>query len=196
MGPTAGDAPATIETMAQPAALLLIVVVFPLWIAAGLADWACHRATRIESTSGLTENLLHWLLLAQAGVAVLAMALLQVNAAVLLIVLAAFVLHELTVWFELRYTVPRREVRPIEQMVHSFEELLPLAALVLLAAIAWDQALALVGAGNQAPDLGLRRKEQPLPPALLLAGAGAVLLFNVLPLAQETAACLRARRRG
>ena len=182
--------------MAPPAALLLIVVVFPLWIVAGLADWACHRATRIESTSGLTESLLHWVLLAQAGTAVLAMALLEINAAVLLIVLAAILLHELTVWLELRYTVPRRNVRPIEQMVHSFEELLPLAALVLLAAVAWEQALALVGAGTEATDLKLRWKQQPLPPALLLGGIGAVLLFNVLPLAQETAACLRARRRG
>jgi hypothetical protein len=196
VGPTAAGGPDTIGPMAPPAALLLIVVVFPLWIAAGLADWACHCATHIESTSGLTENLVHWLLLAQAGVAVLAMALLEVNAAVLLIVLAAFVLHELTVWLELRYTVPRRNVRPIEQMVHSFQELLPLAALVLLAAIAWGQAVALVGAGSEAPDFGLRLKPQPLPPALLLAGAGGVLLFNVLPLAQETAACLRARKRG
>lgn len=196
MGPTAAIRAATIDAMAPPAALLLIVVVFPLWIAAGLADWACHRATRIESTSGLTENLLHWVLLAQAGTAVLAMALLEINAAVLLIFLAAFLLHELTVWLELRYTVPRRNVRPIEQMVHSFEELLPLAALILLGAIAWDQALALVGAGSESADFGLRWKAQPLPPALLLAGTAAVLLFNVLPLAQETAACLRARRRG
>lgn len=196
MGPTAAIRAATIDAMAPPAALLLIVVVFPLWIAAGLADWACHRATRIESTSGLTENLLHWVLLAQAGTAVLAMALLEINAAVLLIFLAAFLLHELTVWLELRYTVPRRNVRPIEQMVHSFEELLPLAALILLGAIAWDQALALVGAGGETADFGLRWKEQPLPPALLLGGTAAVLLFNVLPLAQETAACLRARRRG
>lgn len=196
MGPTAAIRAATIDAMAPPAALLLIVVVFPLWIAAGLADWACHRATRIESTSGLTENLLHWVLLAQAGTAVLAMALLEINAAVLLIFLGAFLLHELTVWLELRYTVPRRNVRPIEQMVHSFEELLPLAALILLGAVAWDQALALVGAGGEPADFGLRWKEQPLPPALLLGGTAAVLLFNVLPLAQETAACLRARRRG
>jgi len=152
------------QAMAPAAALLLIVVVFPLWIAAGLADWACHRATRIESTSGLTENLLHWVLLAQAGVAVLAMALLHINAAVLLIVLAAFMLHELTVWLELRYTVPRREVRPIEQMVHSFEELLPRrrrgAALQRAAAGAGNRGLP---EGAQATLSTLTRRTRPSP---------------------------------
>ncbi|TFZ06663.1 diguanylate cyclase [Ramlibacter henchirensis] len=182
--------------MPDAAALLLVFVVFPLWVLSGLADWACHRATRIDATSGLKENLAHWVLFAQAGVAVVAMALLQVNAAVLLVVAAAFVLHELTVWIELRYTVPRRQVRPFEQMVHSFQELMLLVTLLLLAVLAWDQAVALAGSGPQLPDLSLRWKAQPLPPALLLAGAGAVLLFNVLPLAQETGACLRARRRG
>lgn len=180
--------------MVQGAALLLIFLVFPLWVAAGTADWACHRATRIEATGGLKENLFHWLLFAQGGVAVLAMALLQVNAAVLLIVAAAFVAHELTVWFELRYAVPRREVRPVEQMVHSVQEMMPLASLLLLAVLAWDDLRALTGPG--AADIALRWKAQPLPPMLLLAGAAMVLLFNVLPLAQETAACRRAAPRG
>ena len=182
--------------MAQAPALLIVFAVFPLWLASGLADWACHRASRIAHTSGLRENLFHWLMFAQAGVAVAAMALLEINAAVLLLVAAAFAVHELTVWLELRYTVPRRRVAPIEQVVHSFQELLLLAALLLLAVLAWDQAQALVGAGATAPDLALRAKSQPLPPALLAAGAGLVLLFNVLPLVQETAACLRARRAG
>lgn len=182
--------------MADSAALLVVFVVFPLWVATGLADWACHRATRIESTSGLRENLLHWLAFGQAGVAAGAMALLQVNAAVLLVVGAAFVAHELTVWAELRYTVARRRVGPLEQMVHSFQELLPFAALLLLAVLAWDQALALVGLGDAQADLALRWKERPLPAALLGVGAGLVVLFNVLPLAQETAACLRARPRA
>ena len=180
--------------MADPAALLLVFVVFPLWVAAGLADWACHRATRIAATSGLKENLLHWLLFAQGGVAVLAMALLEVNAAVLLVVGAAFLVHEATVFVDLRYTVPRRRVGPLEQMVHSVQELMPLASLLLLAAMAWDQATALIGLGSQGPDLALRWKPQPLPAPLLVTGAALVLLFNAMPLAQETAACLRTRK--
>ena len=170
--------------MAHPAGLLIAFVVVPLWVATGFADWACHRATRIDRTSGLRENLLHQLMFLQAGIAVTAMALLQVNAAVLAIVGAMFLVHELTVWWDLRVSVPVRAVRPFEQMVHSFQELLPLVSLLLLAVLAWDAPV----------DWSLRWKDEPLPPALLAVGALAVALFNALPLAQETLACLRARR--
>ncbi|HEY0822946.1 MAG TPA: diguanylate cyclase [Ramlibacter sp.] len=176
----------------QAARLLLMYAVVPLWIVAGLVDWWCHRRTAIERTSGLPENLFHWLLFAQAGAALAAVGLLEVNAAVLLLVFAAFLAHEATTFVELRYTVPRREVRPFEQMVHSFMELLPLLVLALLAVMAWDQALALFAAGE--PDLALHAKAQPWPPAYLLSVAGAVLVLNVLPLAEEGVRCLRARR--
>jgi hypothetical protein len=181
--------------MPQPAAWILSAVVFPLLVAAGLADWACHRATRISVTSGLRENLLHWVMFVELGVGTLAVALLEINAGVLLLVLAVFLVHEATVWVDLRFTQPRRVIPPIEQMVHSLQEILPLAALLLLAALAWEQALAIVGAGTEQPDYALRWKDVPLPLPLLLGGAIAVGLLNVLPLAQETAACVRARRR-
>ena len=166
--------------------------VVPLWIAAGLADWACHRGTAIERTSGLRENLLHWLLLAQGGLVLVAVALFEVDAAVLLIAFAGFLAHELTTYLELRYTVARREVRPVEQMVHSFMELLPLVILALLAVMQWDQVLALFDAGT--PDFGLQTKDRPWPLPYLAAAALAVLVFNVLPLLEETIRCLRARR--
>ena len=171
---------------------ILMYVLVPLWIAAGLADWACHRATSIATTSGLRENLLHWLLMAEGGLVLVTIALCEVDAAVLLIAFAGFLAHEVTTYLELRYTVAKRQVRPVEQMVHSFMELLPLAILALLAAMQWDQVLALFDAG--VPDFDLRAKQQPWP-LPWLAGAGlAVLLLNVLPLAEETLRCLRARR--
>jgi hypothetical protein len=181
--------------MVQAAEMILLWVVFPLGVAAGLADWACHRATRIAQTSGLRENLLHWLMFAQLGTGVLAVALLEVNAAVLLGVLAVFLVHEATVWADLRFSTVRRPVRPIEQMVHSVQEMFPLLGWVLLAAAHAPQALSLVGIGEP-PDWRLVAKRDPLPAAVLLAGGAAVLLLNVLPLAQETWACLRERRRG
>lgn len=178
-------------TAAATAQALLMAAVFPLWVAAGLADWACHRRTRIEHTAGLPENAFHWALFGQMGIAVLAIGLLEVNAAVLLLVFAAFLAHELTTYVELRYAVPRRTVGPLEQMVHSFMELLPLVALALLAVMAWDDVRALFGAGE--PDFSLRPKEQPWPAAYLLGAAAAGVVFNVLPLAEETVRCWRNR---
>jgi hypothetical protein len=175
---------------ADAAEALLMYAVVPLWIAAGLADWACHRRTAIERTSGLPENAFHWLLLAEGGVALLAVALLEIDAAVLLVVVAAFVAHEATTYVELRYTVPRREVRPLEQMVHSFMEILPLAMLGVVAVLAWDQVLALFHGTAQ---FALRPKQDPWPLRYLAGIAAAVLLLNVLPMAEEGVRCWRAR---
>ena len=174
------------------ARLLLMYGVVPAWILAGLVDWWCHRRTGIERTSGLPENLFHWLLFGEAGVALVAVGLLEIDAAVLLLVAAAFLVHEATTFVELRYTVPLRDVRPFEQMVHSFMEILPLLVLALVAVMAWDQVLALFEGG--APDLALQPKAQPWPAGYLLAVAGAVLALNVLPLAEEGLRCLRERR--
>ena len=182
-------------TMAdQSAQLLLMYLVFPLWVAAGFADWVCHRRTRIERTSGLAENIYHWVLLAEIGLAVAAVALLEVNAAILLLVFAAFLAHELTTYLELHYTVPLRPVTPGEQMIHSFMEILPLVALVLVASMHWDQAMSLLN--ESMPDFDLRPKEEPWPARYLLALGGAALLLNILPLAEESWRCVRARRRS
>jgi hypothetical protein len=175
----------------RAAELVLMAGVIPLWILSGVADWWCHRRTAIERTSGLAENAFHWVLLAEGGVALVAVALLEIDAALLLLVAAAFLAHEITTYVELRYTVPRREVRPIEQMVHSFMEILPLAMLGLLAVIAWEQVAAVVGGG--AANLGLRLKENPWPVPYLLGVAAAVLMLNVIPMAEEGVRCWRAR---
>jgi hypothetical protein len=176
---------------ADAAQALLMYVLVPLWIAAGLADWFCHRRTAIARTSGLRENAFHWVLLAQGGLVLAAIALLEINAGVLLLAFAGFLAHELTTYVELRYTVARRQVRPVEQMVHSFMELLPLAILCLAAAMQWAQVRALFGEG--APDFALQPKAAPWPAGWLLATAGAVLLLNVLPMAEETVRCVRGR---
>ena len=177
----------------QAAEWVLMIAVVPLWVAAGVADWWCHRRTAIEHTSGLPENAFHWLLLGEGGVALLAVALLEPDGAVLLLVFAAFLAHEVTTFVELRYTVPLRAVLPGEQMVHSFMELLPLVILALLAVMRWDQVLAFFDGGE--PDLGLRPKDAPWPAAYLLGAGAAVLLLNVLPLLEETLRCASARAR-
>src|SRR3954453_4391505 len=106
--------------------------VLPLWLAAGLGDWLCHRATRIEATSGPTESVFHLLGLAEMGPAVVLALLFQITALLIALMIGAFVVHELTVWLDLRYTEDKREILPIEQIVHSFMEMLPLMGLAFI----------------------------------------------------------------
>jgi hypothetical protein len=168
---------------------LLMYVVLPLWMLAGLADWACHRRTRIETTGGVRESVFHWVMFLQMAVVVLAVLFLEVNAAVLLLAGALFLAHEFTTWLELRYVVGRREVSPIEQMVHSFMELLPLAGLFLLAVLSVER----YGGGALEPSAWtLRPKAEPLPAGYLAAALAGAALLNVLPLAEESWRCLRA----
>ena len=47
---------------------LILYGLLPLWGIAGFFDWACHRATRIERTSGIKESLMHSLMGMQLGI--------------------------------------------------------------------------------------------------------------------------------
>ena len=49
----------------------LLFVLLPIWGIAGFCDWLCHRATNIESTSGLKESLIHSLMGLQLGIPVI-----------------------------------------------------------------------------------------------------------------------------
>jgi hypothetical protein len=169
--------------MHETVLFLLTYAVYPAWVGAGLADWACHRRTCIETSSGLAENAFHWVLYAIGGAGVVAAVVLQTTGGALAIVAACWLLHELLVWFELRYTVPRRPVRPAEQMVHSFLELLPLAGMALLALLS----------GDRLGDWTLALRPPPWPWTALAAGLLATVLLNLLPLAHEGWRCWQAR---
>src|SRR3954453_13717014 len=103
----------------ETARRLLLYAVPPAWIAAGLADWVCHRATRIEETSGEKESLIHLLIQAEFGVPVLLTLFCEITPPVIASEIAAFVAHEATVYWDLTYTAPRRDTGPFEQQVHS-----------------------------------------------------------------------------
>ena len=110
--------------------------------------------------------------------------------------IAAFVLHELTTWLDLRYATSTRKVTPIEQQVHSFLEMLPLMGLGFIVLLHWGQFLALFGLGSESARFTLTLKQQPLPPAYVLTVLAAVLLFNIVPFAEELIRGLRAKRAG
>src|SRR5690348_9916602 len=75
----------------------------PMWTAAGVLDWWCHKETDIEHTSGTKEALLHILMNAEAGLPLTLGLLFEINAGVLSAMLAGFALHEATVWWDVGY---------------------------------------------------------------------------------------------
>lgn len=181
----AGEAVSATEKRAGIARALMMYFVVPVWIGAGLADWACHRASDLEHEAGPQESVVHLLMLAEMGVPSLAGLFLQVNAPVFAAMIAAFLAHEATALGDVAYAVKRREITPLEQHMHSFLELMPLASLCLLATLHPGQFAALFGAGDEPAEWRLRWKAEPLPKSYVAAVLAGIAPFNLTPYLEE-----------
>ncbi len=111
---------------------------FPLWLAAGFADWLCHRASRIEMTSGATESRLHVLLFALVALPVMLLLAFEITALTLAVMAISLLAHQAVALWDTSYSQPRRFISPIEQQVHGFLELVPLFALTIVAVLEWE----------------------------------------------------------
>jgi hypothetical protein len=162
---------------------MLMYSVLPLWLAAGFADYLCHRATHIEETSGWKESVLHLAQFAEMAVPVLAALFLEITSGIILTMMAFLVLHEVTAIWDVSYASTRRKVTPIEQHVHSVLEMLPLTGLLLVIALHWPEFTALFGYGT--PDFSLRLKQSPLPMTYIVTMLALTALLEVLPYVEE-----------
>lgn len=174
---------------ASAASWILVLVVLPLWITAGLADYFCHRATSIETTSGTPESILHLVQFASVGLPVTAALFLRINAGYFLFAFVFLVLHHIVAAVDLFYANPKRRIAPREQMVHSFLEIMPLTAYLLLGVLHWPQLMALLGKGPEAaiftPSI------EPLSAGLIVVVLGAAFFLNFLPYLEELWRCSR-----
>ncbi len=174
----------------------LLYFMLPLWFAPGVLDWVMHRRTRIAETSGTEESLIHSLMMTEVGVPILAGLLLEINAGALLLMIAAFFVHWATAFWDVAYATGRREVRPNEQHIHSFLEVLPFCAVSFVACLHWEQFLALFGQGPEEARFALRLKRPPLSPRYIVGILGAIALLIALPYGEELWRCWRAEKDG
>jgi hypothetical protein len=172
---------------------LLLAIVLPLWLAAGFGDYLCHRATRIEATSGWRESALHAVQMVEVGVVILAALALEVTGGLVVFCVLMIAAHEATAWLDLSYAGSRRSIPPVEQMLHSFLEILPIAALLLLLALRWPTVSALREALG---DLTFRLNPRALPIWYVALLAISALALGIGPYAEELWRCLRADRAG
>lgn len=170
--------------------------VLPLWLAAGFADYLCHRAASIETTSGWKESLLHLLQFGEMAIPTLAAIFLEINALVILTMMLCLAVHEATAIWDVSYAYRTREVTPTEQHVHSFLEMLPLMGLLMVVTLHWQQFLAVFGVGRENADFGLRLRDPPLPWLYVTVILSIVLLFEVLPYLEEFLRSWRRRERS
>lgn len=176
----------TVTSVSDICHALLLYAVLPLWSAAGLADWWCHRRSGIERTAGRRENLYHLLLFGIMAIGAAITVTFHASGLVLVLLLCLFAIHEGVTWLELRFVTGLRSVAPLEQMVHSFLELLPLVALALLT-VEW------LAASADPPALWSIRLRSNLEIYPFVLVAAAISVANVAPLLEETWRCLHVR---
>jgi hypothetical protein len=172
----------------------LLYVIVPLWLVAGFTDYVLHKRTQIEHTAGTRESLLHLLQLSEIGLPVLLGLLLEINSVILVVMLLAFIVHEVTALYDVSYALPRRHVGVLEQHVHSFMEVLPFVALLFVTILNWDQFLALFGLGSEPPRLELKLKIDPIPAGYLVALLSSIFFFIIVPYTEELWRCVKAER--
>jgi hypothetical protein len=174
---------------------LILYGLLPLWGITGFIDWCCHRATRIEHTSGLRESLIHSLMGVQLGIPILMCLLFQMNVLVLLICIAAFLLHEVVAHYDVHYSAPRRTISIWEVHVHNYMATIPLYLLMLIMVLNWDVVLQLVQL-DWTGQMTLQRLPAPHgSPGYLRAYLLFMFVLCVLPYIEENLRCLRARGR-
>jgi hypothetical protein len=169
----------------------LLYFLMPLWIVTGLLDWYNHRRTKIEQTAGTHESLTHILAMSEVGLPIMMGLFLDVNAQVLLMMIAGFLAHEGTTYWDVAYAQGRREVTPAEQHVHSYLEGIPFMVTSIMICLNWDQFLALFGRGKERPRFELRRTRRPLARGTVRGILAALGLGVALPYAEEFWRCYR-----
>ncbi|KUM78301.1 hypothetical protein [Streptomyces curacoi] len=175
----------------------LLYGLLPSWFVPGLADWWMHRRTRIEETAGTKESLIHSLMMAEVGLPIALTLRYEVNPLLLSAQLGATAAHEATALWDVRTAVDSdREVKPVEQHIHSFLESLPFAALASLMCLHADQVKSLLRGGRGDPDAWrLVPRRRPLSRGYLAGIGVAIGACVLLPYGEELLRCVRARRR-
>ena len=124
---------------------LLMYFVLPAWLAAGFADYLCHRAAHIERTSGWKEFVPAPSAVRGNGAADPRCAISLAHTGIILLMIVCLLLHQATAMWDVSYAAATREVKPIEQHVHSVLEMMPLTGLLMVIALHWQAFIALLG---------------------------------------------------
>jgi len=171
---------------------LILYGILPLWGICGFIDWCCHRATRIEQTSGIKESFIHSLMGFQLGIPILLGLTFKVNILILSISIIAWLSHEVAAHWDVRYSAPLRKISIWEVHVHNYMATIPLYLLMLVVILNWDVVMKVV-TGDWAGQFQFERTETPRGSSGYLVGyLSFMTVLCVFPYLEENIRCLRA----
>lgn len=154
--------------------MLIWHILYLVWLIAGALDFSLHRASSIESTSGLRESRLHLVQIAILGLAATLWLSFQASPAVFALLLALVTLHAVTGYWDTRVAYPKRAIQPLEQHVHS---ILDIAPWIAAGAIYWSMPSEAYGSPFMLHPRPLALWLFAFLPALFLTGVPAVHEF-------------------
>lgn len=186
------DAPNTHDLVLN----LILYVILPLWGITGFIDWICHRATKIEHTSGLKEAFIHVLMGVQLAIPIAVGILFEMNVLVFLICLGALIAHEVVAHHDVKYTMDIREISIWEVHAHNYLATIPFY-LIALIGVRNPETVIKTFTFDWAGEMGMTLRTEPV-------GGGAYLIWYVgfmgvvclLPYTEEIFRCLRVRAQG
>ncbi len=173
----------------------LLYFIIPFWLTVGFGDYLCHRQTYIERTSGLRESLVHLLMFAEITVPVTVGLHFEITSLVIVIMLIAFVIHEVTALYDIYYAQSRRAIWLIEQHLHSYLAVIPFMVTSFVLCLHWSDFTALFGIGDAPADFGLRWRQQPFSVQYHVTISTMALGLLVLPYLEEAWRCFRYQQR-
>ncbi|RNF83306.1 hypothetical protein [Montanilutibacter psychrotolerans] len=157
---------------------LLAYVVYLVWLAAGGLDFVCHRRTRLAYTSGVHESSLHLVQLALIGAGVLLWLTVAITLPVLCVLSSIVIAHAVVGYLDTRQAYARRDIRPIEQHLHSVLDIAPIAALCWAASGMQADSMSWSAIELRTPPASPNLWLGVLVPAVVLCGVPALLEFK------------------
>jgi hypothetical protein len=127
---------------------------------------------------------MHLLLFTQIAAPLVAALFLRVDALLLAFMFVAVLAHSACSFADTAYTQPRRHIAPIEQQIHGFLEVLPLAAVALVVVLHWPAI--------QQPEWKFAARPDALP-RRVVAVVLLALLAGLALILEELSRGLRAR---
>lgn len=172
---------------------LVLYFAMPLWMLMGFSDYLCHRATKIERTSGLNESLLHSLMLLEMSVPVTLCLFFEVTPLIIVFMIVAFFIHEVTAICDIAFAQDKREIWLIETHIHSYLGVLPFMMGSFVICLNWNHFLALFGFGSEPARFEFIWKQPQLSVWYHVVSNTLLTLLLVIPYGEEAWRCYRAR---